>query len=207
MRMKTCVRCEKERSVEHFNGPWQSGEWDTYCKPCRCEYNREFYVRRSKEKKDDSEATKWCRGCHNLRARKFFGPHPGRKDGLQSYCKRCKQDMERVATVKGSRKTRDFPEDKTCSICKESKTWDRFYRQSRAVDGLTSSCKDCRRERNVLQRKIVEFPTVAESYCASCCEVLPSSEFYRDKYKKDGLQTYCKECNLNWKRAKRELKI
>lgn len=31
-------------------------------------------------------------------------------------------------------------------------------------------------------------------YCPGCDRTLPVSEFFRNKHLKDGLQTYCKEC-------------
>ena len=37
--------------------------------------------------------------------------------------------------------------------------------------------------------------------CTGCKEVKPLSEFYKDKYRKDGLTARCKQCFLDWQRT------
>ena len=44
-------------------------------------------------------------------------------------------------------------------------------------------------------------------YCAKCDKTLPHSAFYKNKRRKDGLQTYCKPCmkvtnQVNYKKKK-----
>ncbi len=47
-----------------------------------------------------------------------------------------------------------------------------------------------------------------ESYCKSCDKVKDKSEFFKDKYKKDGLKSSCKDCAnkkvKNWKNGNKE---
>ena len=39
-----------------------------------------------------------------------------------------------------------------------------------------------------------------QKYCIECKQVKDISEFFKDKYKPDGLRQYCKDCNFNRKK-------
>lgn len=95
---------------------------------------------------------------------------------------------------------------KLCSKCKKSRPQTEFHKFTRARDGLSNWCKECKKqyskehksiayERN---RKYQEEHRIElskkQKICPRCKELKFPIEFYQDKTKRSGLGTYCKKC-------------
>lgn len=81
---------------------------------------------------------------------------------------------------------------KLCSHCKMSKSVDEFARNRSAKDGLSSWCKQCKRDR---QKSIAHLPKMTGTkICSRCGEEKTVQEFYAQKSSYDGRQSWCIEC-------------
>jgi len=95
---------------------------------------------------------------------------------------------------------------KTCSMCKIPKPRSEFHICKRLPSGLACECKPCRRSINKkAKEKIAKRGFIADSaVCFSCKTEKPSSEFPRDKGKKNGLCGQCRTCFNQMKKRIRE---
>ena len=104
---------------------------------------------------------------------------------------------------------------KVCKRCKCEKPITEFNRDKNRPDGRYPWCKYCHRETNreyyskMKARDEIDIPETKR--CARCGIVKPSSEFYRDNRRKDGLYSACKECHYKrtekWRTANREVAL
>jgi len=53
------------------------------------------------------------------------------------------------------------------------------------------------------QKKGFEHNTDTHKYCADCCETKERSEYYKNKARHDGLETYCKSCSKARRKKRR----
>lgn len=83
---------------------------------------------------------------------------------------------------------------KNCNRCKENKDASYFTRDRRAKDGLLNTCKECYKIYREKYYQNIEPVVSDEKKCLSCKEVKSISNFYKEKYSKDKLKYYCKEC-------------
>ena len=81
---------------------------------------------------------------------------------------------------------------KVCSKCKVMKELSLFHNLKTGVFGKHSNCKDCRNK----YRKDLSFkkPLVGKIKCEQCNIIKTVSEFYKDRSKSTGLQSYCICC-------------
>ena len=79
---------------------------------------------------------------------------------------------------------------KTCTKCKRRLPKNKFGKDKNKKDGLSSWCKECRKQDH--------------KKCSHCQTIKPKYEFYKDRSRPDGFQYWCKEClNEIYGRAKR----
>ena len=86
---------------------------------------------------------------------------------------------------------------KQCTRCREVKSRTEFDLDSEGY--AKSKCKKCYREYakeryEAAKNRYLESAPPSEARCFKCKRVKSSSEFNKNKYKKDGLSTYCKVC-------------
>jgi len=83
------------------------------------------------------EITKLCPKCKEIKSLCEFHKDNSAKDGVQSYCKKCRS-INKPKEI--------LPEGKKrCSRCKEVKTIDEFGIARSRKDGLKMYCKSCRK--------------------------------------------------------------
>jgi hypothetical protein len=95
---------------------------------------------------------------------------------------------------------------KVCGTCRVHKLWDEFYQDRSRMNGKASRCKDCaklsadkvRRARNVTE------PTVLKKMCLRCGKVRAASRFSRSTTSTTGLQQYCKSCQAEYEKTRRD---
>lgn len=94
-------------------------------------------------------------------------------------------------------------DSKRCPRCETAKPVTEFHKNRRNSDGLTAYCKPCSVTLAAEQRARAEAtrePTDTKT-CRRCDTEKLISEFHRDGRSRDGLCSYCKECNKAKTRA------
>lgn len=154
-------------------------------------------------------AQKRCPRCNTVKPVDAFERTTRTKDGCVAYCKSC------MSVYIETRKKEQFPEGhKRCSYCHEIKPFDQFFRSKNSRDEHGYECKSCYKNResrlvpltsiptNTTSKKGMSYKkrpkeTLPEGYkrCLKCDEVKPTSDFSSRKINKDGLYSYCKECD------------
>lgn len=82
---------------------------------------------------------------------------------------------------------------KRCPGCKQEKCINRFTKNKRKKDGLSSYCKQCEKEQRLVKKnkpKIIPNSKV----CSNCNLEKDSCEFHLNNLSTDGLYSYCKKC-------------
>ncbi len=98
--------------------------------------------------------TKFCPRCKQHISIDDFSPHKRSKDGLYTYCRKCASayNMERYNKNKEHHKklytkytkmSKPNISEKYCSKCNETKTIDKFSKNSYRKDGYNGYCKVC----------------------------------------------------------------
>lgn len=94
---------------------------------------------------------------------------------------------------------------KLCCGCSQVKAKSEFCRNRHRKDGLGTWCRACNiaaQKRRRARHQAVLLPTVISKSCNKCSRVKASTEFGRDIYSRDGLNSRCKACrSLEWHRA------
>ena len=87
--------------------------------------------------------------------------------------------------------------EKSCTKCGEVKPLEDFAVSSRNKSGRAAECKECGRARDEIRRaRLKEIGFVADSAtCIGCNETKPAKEFSKSTTKKNGLSSYCKDCD------------
>lgn len=89
---------------------------------------------------------------------------------------------------------------KQCSKCHKNKTFDKFYKNKRSVDGHSAYCKPCSTEytraRRGSKRKYNKRSYISETHkeCTVCQTIKPFSEFGKNRTSASGLHSWCKKC-------------
>lgn len=105
----------------------------------------------------------------------------------------------------------EYQKQKRCSKCKKVKAVSEFNKCRANKDGLQRWCRVCmkadsraRHERNAARNAGRAIDPNYERRCCDCGEVKTAVQFNRDRTTRDGLQSWCKECdstrNSKWQR-------
>ena len=93
---------------------------------------------------------------------------------------------------------------KYCRRCKQDLGVDLFHKSKSRSDGFSIWCKTCEREhRRDLYHKRKESlkeNTAIEKVCKRCKENKPSSEYWRNYDRADGLSTWCISCEKTYRK-------
>ena len=92
---------------------------------------------------------KICIRCNGIKPETDFGPHSGRKDGLQDECRQCHNSRSRESYYKNKGKFSTVTiAAKLCPKCGQIKSASQFYRNSTNKTGLSSHCNACTNQRS-----------------------------------------------------------
>jgi len=147
---------------------------------------------------DYDARTKQCSTCKRILSFSEFYVHKNRPTGYTCECKDCRR--HRAGYTKFKPIEVDYKlEIKKCSKCKKHLPFSEFSKHASSSTGLMSSCKTCRsissghvpRKHTVL---LIFFDMVLKE-CRACGELLPFSDFYRDKNGSGGISPRCKLCH------------
>ena len=100
---------------------------------------------------------------------------------------------------------------KICRKCKKEKPLSEFYKHETSKDGYRGYCREChykKMKEYVYKNKKInkyrdyenELLSGKTKICSRCKKEKLLVKFYKDKSKKDGYRSYCKECHNNYTR-------
>lgn len=117
--------------------------------------------------------------------------------GVSPRCRACRNG--RVTKWREELKAAGLPPaaEKKCSDCLLVKSQAEFHRNANAKDGLYRHCKQCAEKRRTLVRRpppAFSLKIPDKKRCSQCKQVLASSRFSVDSKRRDGLNTYCRNC-------------
>ena len=90
---------------------------------------------------------------------------------------------------------------KTCRRCGQEKDIGEFFKDVYTSDGLYCSCKKCVAEYRSIRwrknhpKKVISDEKIIAKTCRKCGVTKAVDLFYKHPTNKDGLNSYCKECN------------
>ena len=116
---------------------------------------------------------------------------------------------------------------KTCPKCNLHKNISDFHKQKGGSFGRHSICKKCRSlARKSIKSVSLKIQNNSKKICVQCKKNQSADKFYKNRYSKDGLQSYCKICHIKkislsksalssfaktvlnkWKRKHKEFKV
>jgi len=203
---KTCTKCCRTLQISQFTRSVNSKDgFDSICKTCQTQRKKEYKKRWKKERlqKQDSIKEKECPSCHRILLLSEFYESDSHKDGLSFYCKRCSlQNQKRFAKkwekVRSEKVTKI--KEKECNLCHRVLPVSQFYKNRRYKSGISATCMSCEKKRQIeyisnwkeIQTQKEE--TRGSKECVRCHRILPISSFNKNKRRKDGLTSACKDC-------------
>jgi 5-methylcytosine-specific restriction endonuclease McrA len=136
---------------------------------------------------------KVCTRCGIEKTKDRFSRDRTKRDGLRSYCKECAK-----ASSKARNHNPDWSGTKKCTKCGTEKAKDRFSRTARNKDGLKSHCKECTgfsfKTYQATRHRNRNPDLNGTKVCTNCGIEKTKDRFSKSAGKKDGLQSWCKEC-------------
>lgn len=150
---------------------------------------------------------KVCKKCGKELPDSAFHKNSLAKDGLASVCKGCVNEYCHQHYYKKLNKQVVERKKKVCTNCKRELPLKFFYKSKYSSDGFKHKCKDCCKEYNknhpqkrTQQKSESTQQVIPTRQCPRCGKMLPLTSFYPNKTRKDGLQVWCKDCQLEYTR-------
>ncbi|WP_042200842.1 hypothetical protein [Paenibacillus camerounensis] len=146
---KQCNRCKKIKLREEFltNKSSKDGLKNS-CRDCdrlsQFEYDLAVKARREADPATYEKAQKLCSRCKEEKQRSEFSKHSYSLDGLQTYCKVCRGEMDKKRKEKLKKQIFEgIIIEKQCKSCKETKKVTDFTKSFSNKDGFSNICKIC----------------------------------------------------------------
>ena len=179
---KICSVCKLEKAGFSFSRSRRSPDGLCYCcKVCASNANKA-----NNQKLKDRENVivpdlKTCPRCKTEKSSLGFSKKANRKDGLSIYCKVCNSELNKIRQEKNrSRELIVIPDFALCFRCKKEKPGVEFGKNSDAIRGIGSYCKECK---IILDREWLygvteeQFNAMLEAQGGACaiCKFVPGS--------------------------------
>jgi len=209
-KIKRCSRCKEDLPLEDFSKHKSTKDGlDCYCKKCKAKIYRVHYEKNKERTHIKTPKEKYCPECKEILPFNCFSEDKSRKDGLYSWCKKCKAKAICARYEKNRQRVHvEIPTEKSCSKCGEIYPSEQFRKNKSMKDGLEGQCKKCMTEvkrahcEKNKNRTHVEIPK--EKYCYVCKKIMLSENFGKAKSRKDGLNPVCKRCIQKYIRENRQ---
>lgn len=222
--IKECYVCGQEKSLDSFNKDKAKYDGLSYrCKLCAhkhytSEEAKQVLKKRQEKWQNSKEAkriVKICSVCDEEKKINAFSKSKNNKDGLMSRCKLCEKQYNQSDQAKTALKKRqeDWSNSKEskkttkiCGQCNEEKDLSEFYKDKSTKTGFSSQCKSCSQgyaqsEKCKLTRKKRQETWLnsgegkkVSKICHTCGCDQKLDKFDKDRSKRDGLATKCKQC-------------
>lgn len=93
---------------------------------------------------------------------------------------------------------------KICQTCKELKCKKLYWKNKNSFDGINASCIDCKKIKSLSVNNTIINNLLYEKTCKKCKALKDINSFPKNPKNKDGLMSYCKNCNSqrvdNWRK-------
>lgn len=214
--MKRCTKCGEEKPVGVFGKSSRNKSGlRAECNDCRRVYEREnramildqkrrYYASQAARENIQTPEEKQCCQCLEVKPSEAFSRHKGSLDGLNSYCKDCRNNGETTRRRTMGMMPRDYniAKDgmKRCSKCEATKPIELFGKDKNRSDGLFPHCKQCKRDERM---RTADNPHPSEDLvrrCIKCGEVKFLKMFPPSRAFKDGISTRCRTCAYDYNR-------
>jgi len=174
----------------------------------KCRYNKGGYQDWCKEC-CNKEEIKQCSKCGKFKKYSEFYKSKTTEDRLTTTCSNCYKDkyISKIKEIFIKRREL-FPKGLfVCSICKQIKPIEEFYKNKNNRWKLSYLCKECSRryykkEPSQKTKELIELTKKREDLlqnrmflCTRCRQVKPVEEFQKHKQSKWGVYTICIECH------------
>lgn len=192
--VKSCTKCKSEKPLYEFSSnPSCKFGVHSRCKKCMSISTRKWSRRRAK-----SASAITCGHCRSKKdSSEFYKGY--------SWCKECCRIGSKARRARNKSLLTESPptqKPKTCSLCGICKHPSEFSSSYSARDGLQSRCRSCqldyvRKKQSENRKRNARNPSVPENKkCGRCRIVKPGTQFHRNRTTKDGLNGFCKRCQL-----------
>ncbi|GAA4829067.1 hypothetical protein GCM10023310_02530 [Paenibacillus vulneris] len=142
---KQCARCKKiKHRSEFFKDKYTKDGLRSSCHDCgkllSLEYDLAIKAKREANPELYQVPKKKCPYCKELKHRSEFSKHSFKLDGLQTYCKFCRKELDK-------KRREQFVEkvivEKRCKKCRETKKTIEFTKSVSSKDGFSNTCRAC----------------------------------------------------------------
>lgn len=184
---KQCTKCEqwKPATLEFFH-VHSSGKYglNSVCRQCKS-------LRTTSLPESLPEGFKRCYSCKEVKSISEFYKNRARRDGLHTACKVCAKVHDLGVNRRRSER-HEASSERKCLRCEQVKPTTDFHKDSNGY--YRNVCKECRnKERSLRVPSQIRIPE--EKRCPWCKQVKPIKEFGLKSQRKDGHDTYCRDCN------------
>ena len=137
----------------------------------------------------------WCKKKKSVKEfRKHYGKAVKKYGKYYRICKACSKEHGEVNRKRYPMLAEGYG---WCATCHKWKTVGEFHKSSWNTTGLTNQCIRCISDNpDKLDRRVAREEMFAKGFkwCAPCAEWKKLEEFSKNKCKRDGLSTVCKQC-------------
>ncbi|MCU0850516.1 MAG: hypothetical protein MUC80_04475 [Candidatus Thermoplasmatota archaeon] len=207
--VKTCIHCNQTLPCSSFTKSINAKDgYENICKTCLRNRQQHYKIRWKKARQNNPlpYVEKICASCGQRLPISSFYIIEANKDGHSVYCKTCDLKKQEFYKQKWEQDRSTHPPRitvKTCALCKKILPITQFYPFRRYKDGYNGVCIHCeeKRHRQYMQRWTEERSrsgsSLHDKHCPVCERTLPLSYFHRNKRRKDGYTSLCKDCALD----------
>lgn len=203
---KICKKCGVSKSLDSFSKRKDSKDgYGNSCKECEKERLRNRRSSISYEEAIEKGLEKVCTRCNILKPVKEYNKNIRGKYGSTPHCKMCEKERQKTA-----KSTISYEEavklnlTKVCRICKEEKSVQEFYRDSKSKFGVINVCKKCDSKAKKDSESLISYEEAIElnltKVCSNCNTEKEIREFHKAKRGEFGVGSWCKECRKKYKR-------
>lgn len=188
---KTCETCQLEKPIGDFR--MLLGQPDLHSKNClACTAEKKAREKQRPFPQKHMEG-RTCSCCKRFKLAVDYSMRTG-DTKLLNRCRACNAAVGRSYMPQWSPVI-----SKECTMCNETKPAAAFPRKTRNVEGIQPFCRRCIAEvqrKEYLDRPVIAEPLVTVKRCPDCQVVKPAAGFHRSRKSRDGLQFFCKVCQI-----------
>lgn len=205
METKVCTKCKQEKDISNYSLEKRRNGYRPRCKSCAEEDRQEYYTK-IKNRLPIICETYTCSVCNKELPYNNYSKNKKKINGISSTCKKCTSVLHKKYDK--PKETYIEVEEKVCTVCNELKPKSDYFKNSYKKDGLTPSCKSCKKlEGNQKRdrynsRDVIHYPEF--KICSQCKIEKPSASFDKCKSNVDGLSYKCKDCEYARKKIYRD---
>ena len=158
--------------------------------------------------------TKKCSKCSETFNVSYFFKDSFNSSGYSSSCKKCKLLAQKELMNKRKDRIIEYPDEKSCTRCKETKLISEFSKNKLTKDGLSLYCKLCRRlndndkdKKEKAENNIISINELTIKKCSKCNVEKSLIGFKINRKSQDNMSHMCIEClpKNNWTKEKQRI--